>query len=533
MRKRDATRLKMRTPPPLRCPRLRKACLAALFFLDACAGRAAGPSASHGQDPTLDDAAHGSSDAGATTDAGNAKAADAGTATAHDAGKSDAGKSDAGACATTASRWTPMSLTSAPQARAHPIVLWTGSELLVFGSEAPDGGLYSPCTDAWRAMPEIPVNTQGSIISGPGRLFFENSAVNTNDKLQQMAIYDFAANAFHLVPKAGAMAAKGQAFAFANMELIAWGGATQDALAATWVSTNLGARYSIPDDRWSPMATEGAPPARLGEGSAVWTGTRFVVWGGISGNTIDGPGGGRLECSSAPYDGCMRYGDGAYYTPQLDRWTSMSGVGAPVARSGHVLVGSGNRILVWGGHTYQVVNGSPSYRPLVDGGLYDPEKDTWIATAAAPFDADHMHDAALWSGSRLVVFAEQTPGKTGWIYDPSSDRWMDMASAPGGCPAGPQASAQAGAIIELCGRQLGRFDPVQNRWTLTDLPADAPPQLGSVTWTGTRWFVWGGYHYGPLPPNPCRGAMPMPGTPICDPPGPTPVPTNQGWTLVE
>jgi hypothetical protein len=274
------------------------------------------------------------------------------------------------------------------------------------------------------------------------------------------------------------------------------------------------------------MTTQGAPSPRVGEGNAVWTGAQLVVWGGICGDTVPGPGGGLVECSQQPYDACARFGDGAIYDPQTDQWTAMSNAGAPPPRSGHVIAWTGDRLLIWGGSTYQGGSGSSTYVQYLDGALYDPKGDAWTPTAPAPFDGSRVSDAPLWTGARLVVFDAKATGRAGWIYDPVANRWATMSPDPGLCSFGW--GVQAGAVVALCSTHLARLDVVQNQWTTIELPSDAPTVPGGVLWTGNRWFVWGGYRLGPTPPNPCGSAPPGTG---CDPPGPSQIETNEGYTL--
>jgi hypothetical protein len=60
--------------------------------------------------------------------------------------------------------------------------------------------------------------------------------------------------------------------------MIVWGGA---GVGGTFLSS--GARYNPSTDSWTKTNTAGAPAART-DATAVWTGTRMVVWGGFDGN---------------------------------------------------------------------------------------------------------------------------------------------------------------------------------------------------------------------------------------------------------
>src|SRR5207344_2039570 len=62
-------------------------------------------------------------------------------------------------------------------------------------------------------------------------------------------------------------------------EMIMWGGLN------TWSGTYLttdGARYNPTTDTWTAMSDVNAP-AGVMHGTAVWTGTEMIVWGGDAG----------------------------------------------------------------------------------------------------------------------------------------------------------------------------------------------------------------------------------------------------------
>ncbi len=90
-----------------------------------------------------------------------------------------------------------------------------------------------------------------------------------------------------------------------------------------------GKRYDPATNKWLPMSMDNAPDPRRVH-TAVWTGTRMLVWGGQY----------RQEYLE----------NGASYDPETDKWTPMASI-APRGRAGHVAVWSGKRMLVWGGVT--------------------------------------------------------------------------------------------------------------------------------------------------------------------------------------
>lgn len=109
------------------------------------------------------------------------------------------------------------------------------------------------------------------------------------------------------------------------------------------------------DDTWKP--TQVLPFAT---GTAVWTGTEVIVWGGMT--SLGG-----------------RTNTGSRYNPATDTWTSTSTIGAPDGRVGHTAVWTGTEMLVWGGS-----NG-------------DANSNTGL----------------LWTGSQMIVWGGNVAGVVG------------------------------------------------------------------------------------------------------------------------
>src|SRR5262245_31132833 len=88
-----------------------------------------------------------------------------------------------------------------------------------------------------------------------------------------------------------------------------------------------GGRYDPTTDSWAAISTTGWPAPRSSH-TAVWTGSRMVIWGGYDGTPLN---------------------TGAQYDPAADTWTPVSTAGAPSARRQHGAVWTGSQMLVWGG----------------------------------------------------------------------------------------------------------------------------------------------------------------------------------------
>ena len=86
--------------------------------------------------------------------------------------------------------------------------------------------------------------------------------------------------------------------------------------------------------------------------TAVWTGSKMIVWGGATATA--------------------RLNTGGLYDPATDSWAATTLTSAPTARTGHTAVWTGDRMIVWGG-----LSGTMFY---ATGARYDPVANTWSAT---------------------------------------------------------------------------------------------------------------------------------------------------------
>jgi N-acetylneuraminic acid mutarotase len=308
------------------------------------------------------------------------------------------------------------------------VAVWTGSEMIVW--RAGNGARYSPVTDSW-----APVSTDAN------------------------------------TPTAGI----GATAVWSGTEMILWGGGD-----ATGIPLKTGGRYNPTTDTWASTSTGfNCPSARSGF-TAVWTGSRMIVWGGLS-------------------YGTGLTNSGGSYNPLTNSWTATraAGPGVPSPRYSHTAVWTGSRMVVWGGV-------DDTAEDTATGGRYDPATNSWTATStgAGVPSARHLH-TAVWTGNRMIVWGG-TSDSTGGRYDPASDTWAATSidlNLPfpreyhtaistgtqmiiwGGEPIGGGAPLYDGA----------RYDPAADQWIPTSM-AGAPFQRARHTavWTGTEMIVWGG-----------------------------------------
>jgi hypothetical protein len=96
-------------------------------------------------------------------------------------------------------------------------------------------------------------------------------------------------------------------------------------------------------ESWTATTSYNAPSPRVWH-TAVWTGSKMIVWGGAS------PG------SGYPLN------TGGIYDPSTNNWSATTLANAPAARVTHTAIWTGDKMVVWGGTE---ING-----PLNSGGIY-------------------------------------------------------------------------------------------------------------------------------------------------------------------
>ncbi len=291
--------------------------------------------------------------------------------------------------------WVATSTVNAPSNRADLTAVWTGTEMIVWGGDTPGiwfntGGRYNPGADSWTAT---------STANAP-------------------------------------QARENQTAVWTGREMIVWGGYFQDP-PSTDHYVNTGGRYNPNTDSWTATNTTNAPAGR-NRHTAVWTGSQMIVWGGSIANS-------------------QWVNTGGRYNPNTDSWAATSTVSAPVARGAHTAVWTGSEMIVWGGFTFSSQTNT--------GGKYNPSADSWTATSITNAPTRRYDQATVWTGNEMIVWAgfgctDQMCMTTTYLND--------------------------GA----------RYSPGADSWvTTTRTNAPAPRESPTAVWTGSEMIVWGGFFY--------------------------------------
>ncbi len=162
-------------------------------------------------------------------------------------------------------------------------------------------------------------------------------------------------------------------------------------------------------------ALPGAPIPPLGYSASAWTGSEWLIWGGV-----DGPVGPKETTPDV----------GAAYRPSTSTWTSLPP--APIS-------GRQSAVSVWTGSEWIIAGGVGSNgAALTSAASFDPSLDRWSVLPPMP-DAPGPDAAAVWTGKEMIVMTGYSPGPgvpTGGsgaaeAYNPATRRWTLLPTPPG------------------------------------------------------------------------------------------------------
>ena len=333
---------------------------------------------------------------------------------------------------TAVSRLNGMNPTNQPALpRFNHSQVWTGEKLIVWGGSYwtdntqtttrvyDDGGIYDPATDTWELInstdPETPTPRAGhtAVWTGGKMIVWGGSGAKTRDSNGGLAwdeyndggIYDPATDTWEPVamdPDIPTSRA-GHTAVWTGNRMIVWGG----------VFEGNGATYNLVDDEdpWSPLDTLNAPQARVGHGAVV-AGGRMAIWGG--------------SVESTSYENSVWQGSGAFYDYASGEWESISTLNAPWGGEGWWAEDGERGVeILWTGSKLLVlpINSFRNGRWVHSGGIYNPSTSTWepIATTGAPNARPYM--AAITRDGSLFAAGSSGNNFAGLVYNFGTRRW--------------------------------------------------------------------------------------------------------------
>lgn len=296
-------------------------------------------------------------------------------------------------------RWRPFSFSEGPPPETSQSAIWTGSEMIIWGSHesSPAGGRYNPTDNVWRPLS----------IAGDASIPTGGTAVWTGSEMIVIAADGSAMGGARYRPEedewrtmATADVLSPRAFfgtLWTGTEVIVFGGSNAD------TPLGDGARYDPALDAWRPLPREGAPSPRAGP-ILAWTGTEVLVYGGAT-STILGLRKAQLS-------------DGALYDPATDRWRAIS-PNPGIFHAHGFGVWTGQSLLVWD-------NGSDRNGVW----QFDPRANDWArAETAPPPLMVYAGAGTVWTGREVLLWGGYTGRQflaEGAMYDPATHLWRSF-----------------------------------------------------------------------------------------------------------
>jgi hypothetical protein len=401
--------------------------------------------------------------------------------------------------------WRTSTVAGAPSGRSAHTAVWTGTRMIVWGGTAGwsvrynDGGVYDPAADAWspvgssaapiserRNHTAVWTGTEMIVWGGLGSVY-DPSYPGSYKSENTGARYNPGSNTWVPMPPDGPSDRDRHTAVWTGSEMIVWGGESNP---FTHIPFNTGGRYDPSTDTWRETSVEAETPSPRFYHTAVWTGSKMMVWGG---------------CLST-YCGATA-STGGLYDPMTDHWSATSTIGAPSARSSQAAVWTGSSVIVWGGQ----INGSSL--PVGTGGRYDPSADSWAPTIVEGAPQARYNHTMIWTGSRAIVWGGQGyDGSSmvyydgGGLYDPSTDSWSPTGTGSGHPSGRARHTAvwtgnemivwggTCGSGCSAVGNTGGCYAPSTDSWTPTSTGTNVPSPKASLTaiWTGNEMIVWSG-----------------------------------------
>jgi putative metal-binding protein/HYR domain-containing protein len=408
--------------------------------------------------------------------------------------------------------WSPMTVTNAPAARFDHTAVWTGRLLLVWGGVGEgaileSGGRYDPLADSWTptAANGRPAPRNGHSAVWTGNKMIVWGGLDLDTLLDSGASFDPLTASWTPLSTLDAPSRRSDHVAvWTGSVMVVWGGLAGDENRGT------GGRYDPVADSWSPTSTAGAPAWNVfRKGStAVWTGARMIVWGGVD-------------------TGELFFSDGGRYDPVEDRWESITPAGAPPARAYHAAVWANDAMLLWGGFA-RPLGGPDTY--FDDGYAYLPATDSWSRLSPLGAPSPREHPTAVWTGRRMLIWGGDGPDGglgDGAAYDPPTDTWQSLSAAGAPPPLFEHTAVWADPVMIVWGSSAsdsdagGRFDATTNTWRPVRVEGGPSARASqSAVWTGEEMIVWGGDQQGS--PLDTGGAYRLDLSPDAD---------HDGWTV--
>lgn len=320
--------------------------------------------------------------------------------------------------------WTSLYDGGAPTARYDYGITWTGTEVVIFSGCFPgfyyeDGKKYNLSNDTWSSIADSTEVIEGRALpafyywpSGQSIIVWGGSKDFGVTQLGDGAIYNISSNSWTYIDPNDDPDTPSPRSYFASAwdptseKMYVWGGYTNDEP----YYANDGAIYDPANstDPWQPIPIDDNTPSERAMVLGVWTGSKFIVWGGedINWETLN---------------------TGGIYDPISQSWTPTSITNAPNPRAFHLAKYIDTGMAIWGGDDYlQVLN---------DGGILN-SSNQWSSFPSENAPEARTTHSGNWNGRDLFIWGGSNYDNhffnNGARYDLSSFTPVSTTGAPKG-----------------------------------------------------------------------------------------------------
>lgn len=301
--------------------------------------------------------------------------------------------------------------------RAGASVVWTGSEVVMWGGGSPsssrrglraDGAAHNPETGRWRRIAAAPIGPRSNHVAvwtGREMVVWGGTRPESDAAAgwADGAAYDPVADRWRRIPEAPIGARIRFGAAWTGAELVVVGGGDMYGAARP----GIGAAYSPAEDRWRLLPE--LPFTGQTGGWAAWTGEVVLYWRPM----VRG-----VEPGLFAYD------------PEQDAWTERARPGE------HFRLTWDGAVLAWADDRLVVTSGTLAegeWWAVAEAIAYDPIADRWerlVRTENTDNLAPPLHEGVAWTGHEMIALGVNGYGAS--AFEPRTGRWYPLPRPPQG-----------------------------------------------------------------------------------------------------
>lgn len=273
--------------------------------------------------------------------------------------------------------------------RSEHVAVWTGQEVIVccgrIEGAGTSAGAYNPETDQWREISAPPIGPAfaEAVWTGEEMLVFGGVGIGGAPNLTAAAAYNPATDSWRRLADLPYGLERTADAVYGDGVVFAWPSGFGRPPPAP-----AGLSYHIESDTWTPLPP--LPPEMTPDTpSLVWTGEELIAWGLTPG-----------------FDEAQ--GLGVAFRPDTREWKMLpSAPLEPTDRwegtaASQTTAWTGAEVVVWTGYIGTDGN-DPNTRVVA----YDPSEDSWREVEPAPIPARGLrHEPMIWTGSQLITYTD-------------------------------------------------------------------------------------------------------------------------------